>query len=197
MELEDMKTTWQEMSNKLRDQERLTQQLIERMTQESYQSRIQKIGTSEYVGTIICYIGAAYVIMNITKIDRPVMQLFALIVVLLLFALPIISLKSVSALRGISLSSKSYLEAIEDFTKRRVRFEKLQKINISLGLLVLLVLIPVLAAIQGKDVTQVAHFWTLIFPIAVAFFLAFSYWVLNSYKRILNRTEKMLSGINN
>lgn len=195
MELEEMKSTWQGMSDKLRDQEILTQQLIEKMTRESYRSKINKIGAAEYFGTIICYIGAAYIIMNFMKIERPVMQVFALVVVLLLFALPVISLKSVSAMRGVRISSKSYLEAIEDFAKRRMQFERLQKINVSFDLLVMLILIPVLSAIQEKDVTQLAHFWTLVFPITVAFYLAFAYWVLKSYNRILNQTEKLLSGI--
>jgi hypothetical protein len=31
----------------------------------------------------------------------------------------------------------------------------------------------------------------------VAFFLAFSYWVLKSYGRILNQTEKLLSDVRN
>jgi uncharacterized integral membrane protein len=195
MELEEMKSTWQQMSDKLRDQEILNKQLIERMTQESYQSRMQKIGTSEYIGTVICYIGAAYVIINFATIERPAVQVLAVVLVLLLFVLPILSLKSVAAMRGVRISSTSYVEAIEDFAKRRIRFERLQKINVSFGLFVLLFIIPVFAAIQGKDVTQTAHFWTLIFPMAVAFFLAFSYWVLKSYGRILNHTEKLLSDI--
>lgn len=195
MELEEMKSTWQQMSDKLRDQEILNKQLIERMTQESYQSRIQKIGTSEFIGTVICYIGAAYVIINFSAIERPAVQVLAVVLVLLLFVLPVLSLKSVAAMRGVRISSKSYLEAIEDFAKRRIQFERLQKINVSFGLLVMLILIPVLSAIQGKDVTQLAHFWTLVFPITVAFYLAFTYWVLKSYNRILNQTEKLLSGI--
>lgn len=197
MELEEMKNTWQEMSKKLENQEILTNQLLEKMTREKYHSKINKIGYSEYIGTIICYIGAAYLIMNFMKIEDILMQLFAIIGIALLFILPIISLKSLRAIKNVNIASKTYKQAIEDFAKRKNRFQILQKLNVSLALFLMLVAIPVLSAIRGKDITQVPHFWTLIFPISIAFFLFFSLWVLRSYNNVLNETEKLLSDINN
>lgn len=196
MELEEMRNTWQEMSKRLEHQEFMTNQLLEKMTREKYNSKMNKIGYSEYIGTIICYIGAAYLIMNFTKIDATLMQVFALFAILLLFILPIISLKSLRAVKNINISSKTYLEAIEDFAKRKMEFQRLQKLNVSLGLFLMLVAIPVLSAIQGKDIVQIPNFWTLIFPISIAFFLVFAFWVLRSYNKLLNETEKMLSDLN-
>lgn len=196
MELEEMRNTWQEMSKRLEHQEFMTNQLLEKMTREKYNSKMNKIGYSEYIGTIICYIGAAYLIMNFTKIDATLMQVFALFAILLLFILPIISLKSLRAVKNINISSKTYLEAIEDFAKRKMKFQRLQKLNVSLGLFLMLVAIPVLSAIQGKDIVQIPNFWTLIFPISIAFFLVFAFWVLRSYNKLLNETEKMLSDLN-
>lgn len=197
MELEELKNTWQAMSKRVENQEFLTNQILEKMTREKYHSKINKIGYSEYIGTIICYIGAAYLIINFTKIDDILMQIFAIIAIALLFILPIISLKSLRAVKNINIASKTYMQAIEDFAKRKTRFHRLQKWNISLALFLMLVSIPVLSAIQGKDISQAPHFWILIFPISIAFFLAFAVWVLKSYNKILNETEKMLSDINN
>jgi hypothetical protein len=197
MELEEMKNAWQEMSRRVENQEFLTNQLLEKMTREKYHSKINRIGYSEYVGTIICYIGAAYLLMNFTKIDDTLMQIFAIIAIALLFILPIISLKSLRALKNVNIESNTYMQAIEDFAKRKTRFQKLQKLNVSLALFLMLVAIPVLSAILGKDIAQTPHFWTLIFPISIAFFLVFALWVLKSYNKILNETEKMLSDINN
>lgn len=197
MELEDMKNTWQEVSDRVEKQEILTNQLIEKMTHEKYHSKLNKIGYSEYAGTLICYIGAAYLIGNFTKIDGLLMQIFAIIAIALLFILPIISLKSLRTIRSVNISSKTYLEAIEDFGKRKIRFQKLQKLNVSLGLFLMLTGAPVLSSILGKDLSQIPHFWTLIFPISITFFLVFSFWVLRAYNKILNQTGKMLSDINN
>lgn len=197
MELEEMKNTWQEMSKKLENQEFLTNQLLEKMTREKYHSKINKIGYSEYIGTIICYIGAAYLIMNFTKIEGIYMQLFAIMAIAMLFILPVISLKSLRAMKNVNIASQTYKQAIEDFARRKTRFQRLQKLNVSLALFIMLVAIPVLSAIQGKGIAQLPHFWTLIFPISIAFFLVFALWVLRSYNKVLNDTEKLLSDINN
>ncbi len=196
MELEEMKHTWQEMSKRLENQEATTTRLLEKLTNEKYHSKINRIGNSEYIGTIVCYIGAAYLIINFVKLADVTMQIFALISILLLFILPIISLQSVRAIKGVKVTSKNYLETIHDFGRRKVRFQKLQKLNISLGLFLMLVAVPVLSAIQGKDISTIPYFWTLIFPISVAFFLVFAFWVISSYNKLLTKTEKMISDIN-
>ncbi len=196
MELEEMKNTWQEMSKRMQHQEILTTRLIENLSQDKYDSKMSKIGYSEYIGTIICYIGAAYVLMNFTKIAAMLMQVFAVIAIGLLFILPIISLQSYRAIKGIKPSAKSYLETINDFGKRKIKFQKLQRLNVSLGLLLMLVAVPVLSAIQGKTLDQNPYFWPLIFPVSIAFFLVFSFWVLRSYDKILKDTEAMLRDIN-
>lgn len=197
MELEELKNTWQSMSKRVENQEFLTNQILEKMKREKYHSKLNKIGYSEYIGAIICYIGAAYLIMNFMKIEDILMQLFAIIAIALLFILPVISLKSLRTVKNINISTKTYAEAIEDFGKRKIKFQRLQKLNISLALFLMLVAIPVLSAIQGKDIAQAPHFWTLIFPISIAFFMVFALWVLKSYNKILNGTEKLLSDINN
>ncbi len=197
MELEEMKNTWQEINKRIENQKVLTDQLIEKMTHDKYNSKLNKIGYSEYIGAIICYIGAVYLIVNFTKVTDPLMQLFAIIAMVLLFILPIISLKSLREIKNANIASSSYLETINDFGKRKIRFQRLQKLNVSMGLFLMLIAIPVLSAIQRKDLSQIPHFWTLVFPISIAFFLAFAFWVLRSYNKLLSETEKMLSDINN
>lgn len=197
MELEEMKNTWGELSKRVEKQELLTNQLIEKITRENYHSKMNKIGYSEFIGTIICYLGASYILMNFTKIDELLIQVLAGISVALLFILPVISLKSVRSIKNINISSNTYLEIINLFGKQKIRFQKLQKLNVALGLFFMLIILPVLAAIQGKNLREIPNFWTLIFPIFVLFFLVFSWWVLKSYNKILSNTEKMLSEINN
>lgn len=197
MELEELKNTWQEISERIEKQESLINQILEKMTHEKYHSKLNKIGYSEYFGAIICYIGAIYLTMNFTKIEDILWKLFAIIAITLLAILPIVSLKSLRKIKNVTISGKTYIEAIEDFGKRKIRFQRLQKLNVSLALFLMLVAIPVLSAIQGKDISQSTHFWTLTFPVSIIFFLVFALWVLKSYNKILRETEKMLSDINN
>lgn len=196
MELEEMKSTWGELSKRLEKQELITNQLINKMTQEKYHSKLNKIGYPEYVGTIVCYMGAAYLSVNLSAMEDMLMQIFAVVEIILLLVLPIISLQSIRALKAVNVPSQTYLEAINAFARQKIRFQKLQKLNVSLGLFVLLIAVPVLSAIQGKELGQTPYFWPLIFPVYVLFFLFFSYWVLKSYNKILNEAEEMLSEIN-
>jgi len=197
MELEEMKNTWEELGERVEKQELLTNQLINKMMQQKYNSKLNKINYPEYIGTVVCYLGAAYLIMNFTKIEEILLQVFAIIDIALLFLLPIISLKSLNKLKSVNIPSQTYLESINSFANQKIKFQKLQKLNVSLGLFFLLTAAPVLSAIQGKDLSQTPNFWTLIFPISVLLFLVFAYWVLKSYNNILNETKKMISDINN
>ena len=95
MELDEMKATWELMSDKLTKQKEENLQLLEIMKKQEYKSKLGKIGNSEYLGTIICYIAAAYLGVKLPEINDGLMQLFAVICILLLFALPIISFKSI------------------------------------------------------------------------------------------------------
>lgn len=196
MELEEMKNSWEELSKKVEKQEILTNQMIEKMTQQNYHSKLNKIGYAEFIGTLVCYIGAAYLSVHLLKIEGITMQLFGGIAIALLLILPIISLQSIRAMKSVNIASGTYVETLQNFARQKIRFQKLQKLNVSLGLLLMLLAVPVLAAIQGRDLSQTPYFWTLIFPLFVLFFLAFAYWVLRSYNKALHEAEKMLSEIN-
>ncbi len=197
MKLEEMKNTCGEMSKRVEKQEILTTHLIEKITQKKYNSKMNKIRYLEFIGTIICYLGASYILMNVSKIEEEFIQVLAGLSVALLFILPVISLKSVRSIRNTDIASNSYLEIINLFVRQKIRFQKLQKINLALGLLFMLIILPVIAAIQGKSLDQIPNFWTLTFPIVVSFFLVFAWWVLTYYNKVLSATEKMLSDINN
>ncbi|APU70126.1 MULTISPECIES: hypothetical protein [Flavobacteriaceae] len=197
MELEEMKNLWKGMSAQVEKQELLTKNLIEKVTEQKYYSKLNKIRYSEIIGTIICYLGAIYLIMNFMKIDPLAEKIFAVIAIGLLLTLPIISLSSLNGMQKVKISSKTYLDTLNDFGRRKIRFQKFQKLNVSLGLFLILVAIPVLSAIKGVDLSETEHFWTLTFPISIIAFLGFAFWVLRSYNKSLEATEKLLSEINN
>lgn len=196
MELEEMKNLWEGMSKKVEKQELLTKNLLEKVTEQKYHSKLNKIRYSEMIGTIICYLGAVYLIMNFVKIDPLAEKIFAIIAIGLLLTLPVISLRSLNRMQNLPISSKTYLDTLNDFGKRKMRFQKFQKLNVSLGLFLLIVAIPVLSAIKGVDLSETEHFWTLTFPISIIAFLGFAFWVFRSYKKSLEATEKLLSDIN-
>ncbi|WP_034893363.1 hypothetical protein [Gillisia sp. Hel_I_29] len=197
MELEKMKNLLEGMSDRIEKQELLTKNLIENVTSEKYHSKLNKLRYSEIIGAIICYLGAIYLIMNFIKIDPLAEKIFAIIAIGLLLILPLISLKSLNGMQKITISSKTYLETLNNFEKRKIKFQKFQKLNVSLGLFLILISIPVLSAIKGVDLSKTENFWILTFPISIIAFLGFSFWVIRSYNKSLESTEKLLAEINN
>ncbi|RXG12169.1 hypothetical protein DSM03_11143 [Leeuwenhoekiella aestuarii] len=197
MELEELKNLWEGMSDKLQQQEQHTKKLLEEVTEHKYHSKLRTIKTSETLGAVICYLGALYLILNFQKIEPLAEQIFAIIAIVLLFSLPVISLRSLKAMQQMPVSSKTYLETLTNFRKSRVQFIKFQRLTVSLGLFLVVIAIPVLAAIKGIDLSETEHFWTLTFPIGIIAFLGFGFWVLRSYTKTLKATEQLLSEIKN
>ncbi|RNI29619.1 hypothetical protein EFA69_08660 [Rufibacter immobilis] len=196
MELEEMERAWGDLSKRIEKQEQRIDSAVNTMIQQKYRSRLDKIRYAESIGTFICYAGAAYVSLNLTKIEGVMMQLAAALSIMLLLLLPVISLQSVRAIKSADILSKTYLEAIQDFSKQKIKFQQLQKINVCLGLVLMLLALPVLAAIQGKSLTQIPYFLTLIFPLLVVFVLVFAFWVLRHYNKVLREAERMLDETN-
>lgn len=195
MELEEMMATWVTLSQKVAQKEKLTHKMIEKMTNQKYQSGLNNILYPEMLGSIICFLAGIFMILNFQVIERPMMQVFGILSILLLFGLPIVSLASLRGLRKVEVSMMTYAEAISDYSLQKIWFQKLQKLNVSMALLFLLVATPVFMEMNGKDISTVPYFWTLIFPLGIIFFLVFSVWVLKNYNKALKKAEDTLSEI--
>lgn len=195
MELEQMKATWEALSQKVALQEKLTHKMIENMTNLKYQSRLNTIHYPEMIGSIICFLAGIFMILNFQAIESLLMQVFGIFSILLLFVLPIISLASLRRLRKVNVSKMSYAEAIGNYSLQKIRFQKFQKLNISMALLFLLIVTPVFMEINGKEISKTPYFWTFIFPLGIIFFIGFSVWVLKNYNKALKNAEQILSEI--
>lgn len=191
MELEEMRAEWNKLSTKVEKQEKLTEEVIEKLVKYKYRTGLKRISIPEYVGTLICYVAAAWLIINFGKLDGGIYQFFGAVIILLLFTLPVISLKSVTGMNRLRIATGTYAETIRDFAKQKIRFQKLQKINVSLALGLFVISLPVLANIQGKDINAIPNFWVF-FPMSILLILMFSWWVLSNYNNALREAEEML-----
>jgi steroid 5-alpha reductase family enzyme len=195
MELEEMQQAWATLSKRVEKQDILTTQLLEKTTQQNYHSRLNSIRYSELVGTLVCYAAAGYVSVFLNRIEDFWLQALAVLTIVVLLVLPVVSLASVRAVKGVNISVATYVETIQAFTRQKIKFQRLQKVNVFLGLVLLVVSLPVMAAIQGKDLSQIPHLWTVIMPVCVVVFLAFAYWVLKAYNKTLAEMENLLTDI--
>jgi pilus assembly protein TadC len=96
-----------------------------------------------------------------------------------------------------SIHTAKYSETIKAYRHHKMRFYKLQRINMILTFLLLITIIPVLASIYGKDINSITNFWSIIVPVCVAFFAGFSFITWRYYSKILKNLENELPEFNN
>lgn len=192
MELDDLKNTWDNRSNK-EQQQNLTTKLIDQMTQEKYNSKINKIAYPEIIGSVICLLATIFIGLNFYKLDTNFLQGVGVISILVLLTLSVVSFLSLRQLKITNDFSKPYAETLKIFATQQLEFYKLQKINMTLSYLLLVTVIILLSKFfSGRDITDSKYFWTFSFSFGYIFLLFFSKLVTRFYKTTLRKSEELL-----
>jgi len=192
MELDDLKTTWQNENNSAL-QNNLTTLIIDKMTHEKYQSKIKKITYPEIIGSSICVIAAGFIALNFNKLDTIILQavgVASIIIQLIISTLGILSLQQLNIKKDLN---KPYAETLKIFATQKLAFYKLQKINIILCYLLMITIIILLPKLfGGKDITEYKYFWLYAFVTGYVFLFWFSKFVTKSYRKTLQQTQELL-----
>jgi hypothetical protein len=192
MELDDLKNTWDNQSNK-EEQQNLTSKLIDQMTQEKYNSKINKIAYPEIIGSLICLIAIIYIGINFYKLDSNFLKGVGIISILVLMTLSIVSLLSLRQLKMTKDFNRPYAETLRIFATQKLEFYKLQKINMTLSYLLLVTIIILISKFfNNRDITDSKYFWTFSFSFGYIFLLFLSKFVTKFYKTTLTKTEELL-----
>jgi hypothetical protein len=198
MELEELKASWEKVGEKIEKQINLNSKLIEKMTHQNYQDRLKRIAYPEMIGSAICLTAAFALILEFSRFDSPALQLFAGLSVLVLVALPIVSYRSLMGFSRINMGLSTYADAIRTFTGRKIRFQKLQKLHISLTSVLVVAILPTAVRLMSpKDITQHGWFWLLALPLCILLQYFFSKWVFRHYNRLLRQAEALLAEFEN
>lgn len=192
MELDDLKTNWQNENNSAL-QNNLTTLIIDKMTHEKYQSKIKKITYPEIIGSSICVIAAGFIALNFNKLDTIILQavgVASIIIQLIISTLGILSLQQLNIKKDLN---KPYAETLKIFATQKLAFYKLQKINIILCYLLMITIIILLPKLfGGKDITEYKYFWLYAFVTGYVFLFWFSKFVTKSYRKTLQQTQELL-----
>lgn len=192
MELEDLKTTWKNESNSAL-QNNLTTLIINKMTQEKYHSKIKKITYPEIIGSSICVIAAGFIALTFNKLDTIILQAVGVASIIILLIISTIGVLSSQQLNMKKDLNKPYAETLKIFATQKLAFYKLQKINIILCYLLMVIIIILLPKLFGKkDITEYKYFWLYAFSTSYIFLLLISKFVSKFYKRTLHHTEEFL-----
>ncbi|MBS1603378.1 MAG: hypothetical protein JST42_11965, partial [Bacteroidetes bacterium] len=170
MELDDLKASWEEVGEKIEKQLKLNAKLIEKMTQQNYRIRLNKIAYPEIFGSLVCLGMAGRLVLVFDRFNTPGLRLFAALSVLLLILLPVVSLQSLRGLTGIDIGRSAYAEVLDRFTAMKVRFVRLHRLNAVLASLLVVSFLPTAVRLFAvKDITGSASFWLVQLPLSLVF----------------------------
>lgn len=196
MELDELKDSWNNISEQLSGQQQISPQLIDQVTKDKFNSRLNKIIYPELAGVMICFAGAAYLVFRFGKLDTIFMQAVGILAILLLLLLSVIGLISIRRLRLATDITKPYAETCKDFATQKMQFYKWQQVNMLLACLLLVLVILLFSKLfSGKDLAGNKYFWTLSFSLGYLFLLFYSRWVARSYRNTIRQAEDLLKDL--
>lgn len=195
MDLEEMKTLWTTMSERVEKLEVLNKQNIMEMTQLKYKNKFSKLRLYETSGAVICYVFALGILFNIDKLNTWYLMACGLFCIGFLMIMPILSLRSIHSLSRINLSSNSYKDVLIRFEKEKRKTLLIQRVGIFLGVLLMFVSIPVADMILNgnnffENEIKTPVWYAIIFASIFLFFA--SRWGYGWYLRITKSAENII-----
>lgn len=191
MELEEMKTLWEEMSVKLASQQQLTEGLVLKMTQTRHREKVNKILIAEKIAAVICAIQLIYLAMNFHKLDTWYFIVCGLFTGITLLIMATLSLRITAKLGTIDILKNTYKESLLEYSKRKIKFIAFQKLNFFLGFLLMLTTIPVAGKLFGVDFFKETKLF-LFYTIGFIFYSLLATWVLRKYIKMANDAENII-----
>lgn len=199
MELEEMQTTWSQMSDQLENQKKLTNKLIMEMTKERYKNKIDVLSKYEGIGAIICFIMAILLISRFSELNTWYLTVSGIFTVCYLIVLPLIVLRSIRSMKSIDLTNNNYKETLIAYTQKKKQFLLTQKVGIYLNFILLVVSLPVIIKVfKGKDIfiTNINLIYWYI-PVMAVFLILFSIWGYGKYKNVTSSASHILEELEN
>lgn len=196
MELEEMKTLWEEMSQKVEKQQLVTDQIIMDMTQQKYTSKFSKIFLYESLGTVICFAMAIYILFNIEKLDTWYLMACGIFTLAFLFLLPLFNLWSLTRIKSLDVAAFSYKETLVRFERSKKWVLLSQRTSIYLSFILFLAVLPVFSKIfNNKDMftMDMAAFPWIFTGVVFVLLIFFVRWGYGCYKSITTTAEKVLN----
>jgi len=193
MELDDLKNAWQGITKQENEHQNSNTLITEKMIKPKYYSRLKKITYSEITGVAICFAAAVFIGLNFNKLDTVFLQVVGIMSILLLFTLSLISVLSFRQFSKMGDADKPYADTLKEFAIQKIKFYKLQKLNVTLSYLLLVATIVLLSKFfSGRDLADNKYFWTFSFTIGYIFLLFYSKWVMKYYRNTLSQAENLL-----
>ena len=159
-----------------------------------YRSKLNRIALPEIAGGIVCIAAAVFILFNFYKLNTFFLQGAGVVSILLLLALPAISLQSTWQLSKMVNVQKAYAATLQQFAIEKIKFVRLQKLNVTLSYLLLVTIIVLLSKLFGdKDISNNKYYWIFSFSFGYIFLQFYAKWVMKHYGKTLQQSEELLT----
>jgi hypothetical protein len=196
MELDDLKKSWQQVNDQQGKRQQLNPALIEQITLAKYRSGINKIAYPEMAGVLVCLAGVVFVLFNFGKLNTVFLKGTGILSILVLAAVSVISLLSISQFNATRDLSKPYADTLKEFAIKKIRFHKFQRLNFILCHLLMVTVIILLSAFFGvRGIAGSKYFLIFSFSLGYLFLLFYSKGVFRYYNHSLRRAEALLKEV--
>ncbi len=193
MELDELKTIWDEASNPSEKQPFLKPKTIEKMTETGYKSKLKKVIYHETLGTFFAFGAVAYMIVNFSKLSTPFFQGIGIITIIMLVVLPTISLVLLSQINSVGDVSRPFAETLKTFATQKLRFIRFQQASVIAAYVLLVFVIMLMPKFTGgRSLNENKFFWSGAIAIGYIFLSFFSRWVIRYYSKALAQSEELL-----
>ena len=194
MELDDLKGAWAHANKQVDVQGNLSPEMIELMTQKKFYSKTKRIAYPELLGIIVCIISAFFIGFNFNQLDTLLLKSAGIVSIMLLLTLSVISLISLRQLKISGDINNTYADTLRKFAARKLKFFKLQKLNVTLSYILLVSIIILMSKLfTGRDLSNSRYFWIFSFTIGYLFLSFYSNWVSKYYKKTVTEAEELLT----
>lgn len=195
MELEELQSAWTQLSNELRHQKKLTDEIIFNMTKENYRNKFRTLLNFESFGALICFAYAIFIILNLTKLDTWYLVVCGILALLFSIVLPVLGLKFIFDIKNLDILNGKFRQNILNYTRAKNNLLRLQKIGIASGFVVFFLMIVLNSKIlSGKDIFllgfKTSNWIGLL--IGLTFMAFFCRWGYRKYKKITTAAEAVL-----
>lgn len=196
MELEEMKSLWEDLSVKVEQQEKIQKEILMEMTQKKYRQKLGQVAFSEILGSVICFACAGYFIYKFPQLQNPVNQVLMILNILIVTIIPVFSLKSIWSLNQLDLGESAPVRVLEKFQRDKKRFWKVQKYGLYLSGIFLITILPPLMELAGDpSMVERSWYWLGYVPIGFMFLFFFTRFVMKKYQASLKDSEEVLKNL--
>jgi len=200
MELDEMKDVWQQMSQKLDHQKKLTDKLIFQMSKDRYKNKLNNILIYESIGTLFCFAIVTLTALNFHKLETWYLELAGVITIILYVVSPLISVVTVYRLKEIKIEPEQLNKMMNRFYVKKKQFILGQKMNIIIGLSMILSALPVaIKVFDNEDIFYsisnfgFKHFIFLALLLSLG--VLFASWAFRGYLGMIRSAESILKEI--